>query len=88
MAIPAFKDGHLAEIRLHPITLGHGLPRPQRGRPLAAKGELAGKIIADLQRLSEPYGTNIVFENGIGVIRVTLTSTTENNHSGADLRHQ
>jgi len=88
VAIPAFKDGHLAEIRLHPITLGHGLPRPQRGRPLAAKGELAGKIIADLQRLSEPYGTNIVFENGIGVIRVTLTSITENNHSGADLRHQ
>jgi poly-gamma-glutamate synthesis protein (capsule biosynthesis protein) len=55
---------------LHPITLGFGLARAQRGRPLAAKGDLASKIIAKLQELSKPFGTNITFENGLGVINV------------------
>lgn len=70
VAVPRFSDGRLTEIRLHPITLGFGLARPQRGRPLAAKGELARKIIGDLQRLSEVFGTRIEFENGIGVVRL------------------
>ena len=69
VAIPEFRGGALAEVRLHPVTLGYGLPRPVQGRPLAAKGELGRKIIADLQRMSRPFGTDIVFENGIGVIR-------------------
>jgi poly-gamma-glutamate synthesis protein (capsule biosynthesis protein) len=70
IAVAEFRAGQLSEIRLHPITLGHGLPRPQRGRPLIAKGDLGRKIIGDLQRLSAPLGTKISFENGIGVIRV------------------
>jgi len=76
-AIPDFRDGELTEVRIHPVTLGHGLPRPQRGRPLMAKGDLAEKIIGDLQRLSEPMGTRISFENGIGIIRVPTTSTND-----------
>ena len=52
------------------LTLGHGLPRPQRGRPLLATGELAEKIIADVVEYSEPYGTRIDFRDGIGVVRV------------------
>lgn len=70
VAVPQFRSGQLSQIDLHPITLGFGLDRPQRGRPLAAKGELARKIITKLQELSEPFGTDITFENGIGVIRV------------------
>lgn len=70
VAIPDFRDGELAEVRLHPVTLGHGLPRPQRGRPLLAKGDLAEKIIGDLQRLSRPYGTDVEYEDGVGVVRV------------------
>ncbi|HSM61195.1 MAG TPA: CapA family protein [Longimicrobiales bacterium] len=70
VAVPVFQAGQLTRVDLHPITLGFGLPRPQRGRPLAAKGELARKIIEDLRDLSAPLGTEISFENGIGVIRV------------------
>lgn len=76
VAIPDFRDGELAEVRIHPVTLGHGLPRPQRGRPLMAKGALAEKIIGDLQRLSEPMGTRIDFVNGIGIIRGSDISTS------------
>ena len=69
MATVRFQDGALEAVELHPITLGHGLDRPQRGRPLLATGELARKIIDETREYSEPWGTEIVFENGIGVIR-------------------
>ncbi len=65
-----YDEGGLASVELHPITLGHGLPRPQRGRPLLATGELAEKIIADVVEYSEPYGTRIEFRDGVGVVRV------------------
>ncbi len=70
VAVPMFRGGALTRIDLVPITLGFGLDRPQRGRPLAAKGELARKIIGNLVELSSPLGTNIAFENGKGVIHV------------------
>jgi poly-gamma-glutamate synthesis protein (capsule biosynthesis protein) len=65
-----YEEGELASVELHPITLGFGLPRPQRGRPLLATGDLARKIIADLQEYSEPYGTRIDFRDGMGVVRL------------------
>lgn len=70
VALPTFHGGRLTQIDLHPITLGFGLGVPQRGRPLAAKGDLARSIITRMQDLSKPLGTTITFENGIGVIRV------------------
>lgn len=69
LAMVRFQDGELVGVELHPITLGHGLDRPQRGRPLLAKGELAKKIIDETREYSQPFGTEIVFEGGIGVIR-------------------
>ncbi|MGW8266006.1 MAG: CapA family protein [Longimicrobiales bacterium] len=65
-----FEDGKPASVELHPITLGFGLPRPQRGRPLLATGELARKIIADMQEYSAEYGTEIRFRDGVGVVTV------------------
>ena len=70
VAMVRFQEGELAGVELHPITLGHGLDRPQRGRPLLAAGELARKIIDETREYSQPFGTEIVFENGIGVIRL------------------
>jgi poly-gamma-glutamate capsule biosynthesis protein CapA/YwtB (metallophosphatase superfamily) len=70
VAVPQFQGGRLSRIDLHPITLGFGLDRAVRGRPMAAKGELARKIITRLQELSKPFGTTITFENGLGLIRV------------------
>lgn len=66
----SYENGSLTSVELHPITLGFGLPRPQRGRPLMATGELARKIIGDLQEYSAEYGTEILFRDGVGVVRV------------------
>ncbi len=70
IAVPGFVDGELTELALHPITLGYGLPAHVRGRPLLAKGELAEKIIGDLERLSAPFGTEITERRGIGYVSI------------------
>lgn len=69
LALASFRDGELEEIRLHPVTLGHGLERPVRGRPLLAGPELSRQILDDLRRLSEPYGTRIEVRDGVGIVR-------------------
>ncbi len=73
IAVPTFRGGKLAELRLHPISLGYGASRQVRGRPLFADRQLAEKIIGDLQRLSKPYGTEIEFRRGIGIVKLTDT---------------
>jgi poly-gamma-glutamate synthesis protein (capsule biosynthesis protein) len=70
VAMVRYEGGELSAVELHPITLGFGLQRPVRGRPLLATGDLARKIIDETREYSQPYGTQIAFENGIGVIRV------------------
>ncbi|MDP2958183.1 MAG: CapA family protein [Longimicrobiales bacterium] len=68
--IVTFRNGRLEEIRIHPVTLGFGLPRPQRGRPMLARGEHARKILGDIQRLSSAYGVTVDLVEGVGVVRV------------------
>ena len=65
-----FQGGELSAVELHPITLGFGKPRPDRGRPRLAGPEIGQKIIADLQRLSEPFGTRIIYRDGIGLVQL------------------
>ncbi|MDX1579792.1 MAG: CapA family protein [Gemmatimonadota bacterium] len=67
--VVTFEGGGLQEIRLHPITLGHGLPRPVRGRPLLADEELGREILEELAALSAPFGTVLAIEDGVGTIR-------------------
>ncbi len=74
IAVPEWSGQHLVELTLHPITLGYGQPRHVRGRPLFAEGELADKIIDDLVRLSEPYGTRFAIKDGVA--RVVLDDAT------------
>lgn len=74
VAVPQWRDGKLADLTLHPITLGFGQAPAVRGRPMLAEGELARKIIGDVTRLSKPFGTDVVFDNGVG--RVVLTTGT------------
>jgi poly-gamma-glutamate synthesis protein (capsule biosynthesis protein) len=68
IALPKFRGKQLTAIELHPITLGFGQPRPQRGRPLPAGRELGQKIINDLIERSRPFGTRIEWRDGIGVV--------------------
>ncbi len=68
VAVPRFHGKALAELRLHPITLGFSRPRHVRGRPLLADAELGRKILGDLARLSEPFGTRLELRDGVGVV--------------------
>jgi poly-gamma-glutamate synthesis protein (capsule biosynthesis protein) len=47
-----FAGGALEDVRLYPVTLGHGLPRPQRGTPVRASAAAGQAIIERLGRLS------------------------------------
>jgi poly-gamma-glutamate synthesis protein (capsule biosynthesis protein) len=65
-----YEKGALRDIQLYPIDLGFGRPIPQRGRPMRATGQRAEEILDTLRTLSEPMGTKISVENGVGVIRL------------------
>jgi poly-gamma-glutamate synthesis protein (capsule biosynthesis protein) len=71
VAMPRFKGKQLVDIALHPISLGFQKPRTERGRPVLANAELGKKILDDLVRLSEPYGTKIQIKGGVGYVDVT-----------------
>ncbi len=65
-----FEARRLTGLRLHPVTLGFGTGRAERGRPMLARGEAAERILARLQRLSRRFGTEIANENGVGLVRL------------------
>ena len=64
-----YEAQELKEVKLYPIDLGFGRRIPQRGRPTLAQGHVAHDILAWLQQVSEPFGTEIAIENDVGVIR-------------------
>jgi poly-gamma-glutamate synthesis protein (capsule biosynthesis protein) len=64
----------IAGIRLHPISLGFGLPMSERGRPKLADAALAKHILENVAARSAAFGTRIVDENGVG--RVVLPDAT------------
>jgi poly-gamma-glutamate synthesis protein (capsule biosynthesis protein) len=68
VAVPRFDGRQLRDLALHPITLGFGESRTSRGRPRMAEGELAAKILADVERLSKPFGTRVVVRDGVGYV--------------------
>ena len=47
-----FREGDLIEVELHPIDLGFGRPRSQRGRPVLADADLGATIVDRFERLS------------------------------------
>ena len=64
-----FDGERLTEIRLHPVTLGHGRPRWQRGNPVLAAAEPGRAIIERVARLSP--SCRIKWDNdGFGVVAV------------------
>ena len=63
-----FSKSKLKEIRIHPIDQGFGRPRPQRGRPVLAEGEVAERVLERVARLSNRYGTNLAKRDGVGII--------------------
>jgi poly-gamma-glutamate synthesis protein (capsule biosynthesis protein) len=73
-----YQDGKLAEIRIYPVDLGTDtgkVPWSRSSIPQTPTPEVARRILTDLQKWSEPYGTRISIENNIGVIRVPPEAT-------------
>ncbi|MET4316065.1 hypothetical protein ABIC01_009095 [Bradyrhizobium sp. RT4b] len=64
-----FEQNRLAELRLYPIELGHSERFANRGIPRLAPPPLAKVILERLRELSKPFGTQIIIEDDIGLIR-------------------
>ncbi|SEJ93334.1 poly-gamma-glutamate synthesis protein (capsule biosynthesis protein) [Sphingobium sp. AP50] len=71
IAVSQYKDGKLSEIRLYPVDLGVNATGAGRGVPHLADATVGARILARLQRLSQPFGTHIDIARGIGIIRVS-----------------
>lgn len=65
-----FEGDRLASLRLYPVELGQDKPRSQRGRPMFVDEEQGAEIVGIMKKLSEPYGTEITIEEGIGTVKV------------------
>lgn len=62
-------EGDVVDIRLHPVTLGQDEPPYSRGTPVLADMETGREILERLAMLSEPYGTTIELDGGVGRVR-------------------
>ena len=65
-----FRANAVTAIRLHPLDLGHGRSRAQRGRPVLARGDVARRTLERVARLSKPFGTRLDFDGETATIRL------------------
>lgn len=72
----AFRAGALAEVRVVPIDQGFGRPRPMRGRPMLAEGEVAARVLNRVRDISALYGTRFTVSKGVAVARPTKSAPT------------
>ncbi len=71
VAVNEFAGGRLREVRIHPIELRYDEEKlARRGIPRIAPPAVAQRILARLQELSAPLGTEIVIEGDVGIIRI------------------
>jgi poly-gamma-glutamate synthesis protein (capsule biosynthesis protein) len=79
VAVSRFDKGQLAELRLYPVQLtDDGVRMAHRGVPRLASPATAQRILARLQKLSQPFGTTIAIEGNIGVIRTAPRTSSGN----------
>ncbi len=70
VTVSRFEQNQLAELRLYPVELGRSKRFANRGIPRLVTGPQAKAILERLQKLSDPFGTQIAIENDVGVIRL------------------
>ena len=70
VAVCEYTKGALYQVLLYPIDMGYGRPIPQRGRPVLSTREVGDETLKWLQKVSEPFGTEISIVDGVGVIRL------------------
>jgi poly-gamma-glutamate capsule biosynthesis protein CapA/YwtB (metallophosphatase superfamily) len=75
VAMPTWQNKRLTQLALHPISLGFGRPRTERGRPMLADAATARKILDDLTQRSAPLGTRVTVRDGVGYVELAATSS-------------
>jgi len=70
IAITKFDHGTLKSIQLQPVDLGVDLAMPQRGVPRIATPQRGAEILQRLALLSQPFGTQLRIENGLGIVDI------------------
>ncbi|MER8809611.1 CapA family protein [Mesorhizobium australicum] len=76
VTVGRFERNQLVELRLYPIELGHSRRFANRGVPSLAAPPTAWAILERLQKLSEPFGTEILIQGDVGIIRLGPGSFT------------
>jgi poly-gamma-glutamate synthesis protein (capsule biosynthesis protein) len=69
VAVTEFSGGRPSVVRIYPITTIVDRPAAFGGSRIAT-GEDARRILARIQKESEPFGTQIKVENDVGIIRI------------------
>ena len=69
IAVSRYDGGMASEIRLYPLDLGVAASGAARGVPKMADAAVGRRILERLQRLSTPFGTTIIIDKGVGIIR-------------------
>jgi poly-gamma-glutamate synthesis protein (capsule biosynthesis protein) len=69
VAVTEFSGGKPSVVRIYPITTIADRPAAFGGSKIAT-GEDARRILARIQKESEPFGTQIKIENDVGIIRI------------------
>jgi len=64
-----FEKGRAAEIQLRPVDLNYAARGADRGVPRPAAADVAKIVLERMQRLSQPFGTRVAIESGVGIIR-------------------
>lgn len=70
VAVTDFANGKATAVKLYPLDLGNTNEVARRGIPHLADAQTARRILGNLQRDSAPFGTNILIEGSVGVIRI------------------
>ncbi|MEX0991179.1 MAG: CapA family protein [Actinomycetota bacterium] len=66
----AFEGGRAASLRLHPVDLGRGKRLTESGIPRIAEPERGADILKRLAAMSEPFGTSVAADGGVGVVTI------------------
>lgn len=64
------QDGVATTMRLHALDTGNTYEEARRGVPHFADPTNALRILTHLQTISQPFGTAITIEDGVGVLRI------------------
>jgi poly-gamma-glutamate synthesis protein (capsule biosynthesis protein) len=70
VAVTRFEHGRATEVHLYPIELGFDTQGSRRGLPRTPSAAVSEEILKRLQKISEPFHTEIMIQNQRGIIRL------------------